>query len=403
MVEQARSFRGKDSSEPMPNWYPLILPLSEMTKYSKLIDRSYKPMTDVRFIYDESMLNTIREVYEGVTEREEITKSRYIATLTKIMHCPAFAGETVLLVGHGATVKHCTNALEKGLEAEERIKGEQITSCWAEFKPRPDCGDSLPWKAQSPEWQSGKGAKGIIDNEFDRGELLVASRKTSSKKRVSIEETPTSKCNLVDTTPLPLHVASPSSNPVLGDAQAVSLSVTPANDDSATQLTTPLQTSVAPVSLLRRQSRRLSVMSPEKKKRIWGVLRASLPVVAKERSMVIKKNAAYAKLCVLDAFQGRLSNGLANNSKKSWWIYTIFRIQTSNLLLKAVIWASALHSISLFLEPEDSCTYSSWLLKCFHIAVNLIYIFDITLKMSYEGLKVSYSESCSSYELLFNL
>jgi hypothetical protein len=91
-------------------------------------------------------------------------------------------------------------------------------------------------------------------------------------------------------------------------------------------------------------------------------------------------------LCILDAFQGRLSNGLANNSKKSWWIYTIFRIQTSEILFRCVIGACVFHTVSLFFEPENSCSNSA-AYTALQVLVLCIYAFDIGLKMSYEGLE----------------
>ncbi len=129
-------------------------------------------------------------------------------------------------------------------------------------------------------------------------------------------------------------------------------------------------------------------MSAERKTAIFEKLRHAIPVFAKMRRDKIKKNCEFARLCILDAFQGRLSNGLANNSKKSQWIYTIFCIQTSDLLFKTVISACALHSLMIFFEPENACS-SSVFMPIFQIAVVLIYCFDIALKMSYEGLEVS--------------
>lgn len=97
----------------------------------------------------------------------------------------------------------------------------------------------------------------------------------------------------------------------------------------------------------------------------------------------------YCKLCILDAFQGRLSNGLANNSKKSWWIYTIFCIQTSEVLFKCVMGACVFHTVSIFFEPENACADSA-IYTALQVLVILIYTFDIALKMSYEGIEVRF-------------
>ncbi len=125
-----------------------------------------------------------------------------------------------------------------------------------------------------------------------------------------------------------------------------------------------------------------------KKQRVWQLVKKAIPQFAEERRQLFAKNAAYCKLCILDAFQGRLSNGLANNSKKSWWIYTIFCVQTSELLFQCVMSACAFHTISIFFEPENACTNSA-IYTSLQVLVLLVYSFDIGLKMSYEGIEVT--------------
>lgn len=125
----------------------------------------------------------------------------------------------------------------------------------------------------------------------------------------------------------------------------------------------------------------------QNRKRIMEKLRKYIPILAQERREKFAKNAEYCRLCILDAFQGRLSNGLANNSKKSWWIYTIFRVQTSELLFRCVMGACMFHTFSLFFEPENACTNSK-IYTGLQALVLAIYAFDITLKMSYEGMEV---------------
>lgn len=128
------------------------------------------------------------------------------------------------------------------------------------------------------------------------------------------------------------------------------------------------------------------VMTPERRSEIIQSIRKKLPLIAEQRRDDIRKIAKYSKLCILDAFQGRLSNGLANNSKKSKWIYTIFQIQTSELLLNIVLGACILHICSLFIEPPNACP-NSFLFKIFQFCIYLIYVIDIALKMSYEGVE----------------
>lgn len=132
----------------------------------------------------------------------------------------------------------------------------------------------------------------------------------------------------------------------------------------------------------------LPSMSMERREHVLKVLRKSIPIYAAAKRRMIEENAAYAKLCIQDAFAGRLNNGLATNSKKSWMIYTLFRIQTSEWLFNSVIIASTLHTFLVFFEPANACS-SSWLYYLLQWMILLVYAFDITLKMTYEGPKVS--------------
>jgi hypothetical protein len=111
---------------------------------------------------------------------------------------------------------------------------------------------------------------------------------------------------------------------------------------------------------------------------------------AQERRRLHKSNASFASLCIIDAFQGRLSNGLANNSKKSGFIYRIFCIQTSRILLTSVLYASVVHTISVFVfnNAGDTCVDST-LYTVLQWCIMILYMFDVGLKMYYEGLHVS--------------
>ena len=136
-----------------------------------------------------------------------------------------------------------------------------------------------------------------------------------------------------------------------------------------------------------------------KRKRVWQLIKKAVPEFAKQRRLLFAKNAEYCRLCILDAFQGRLSNGLANNSKKSWWIYTIFCVQTSDILFQCVMSACIFHTISIFFEPENACANSA-LYTLLQVLVLLMYSFDIGLKMSYEGIEVTH---CSLFIMHFKL
>ena len=133
---------------------------------------------------------------------------------------------------------------------------------------------------------------------------------------------------------------------------------------------------------------------PEQWKKKRNIIRVAfldaVKSAAQERRKLHQSNASFAALCIIDAFQGRLSNGLANNSKKSEFIYRIFCIQTSRILLTSVLYASLIHTVSVFVfnNAGDTCVNSA-LYTVLQWCVMLLYAFDVGLKMYYEGLHVS--------------
>jgi hypothetical protein len=144
---------------------------------------------------------------------------------------------------------------------------------------------------------------------------------------------------------------------------------------------------MAPIEPLDTVVKRTFVLSPERRLEILTNMRKAIPGFAKARRELIAKNCVFARLCILDAFQGRLSNGLATNSKKSKFMYTVFQVQTSEILFKSVLAACCLHTLAIFFEPENACSNSVFV-KMFQTGVVLIYLLDISLKMTYEGIEV---------------
>lgn len=169
LVEEAKSFRGKTASEPRPNWDPLILPLSELMKFSTRIDPNYQSLHIVRHVKDESKPNTIAEVHESLTDRDQITRDRYRQVFQKLVQADFLQNETVLCVGHGATVLSCIMVMEKDLPEEEKIKGERCVSCFAEFRPVDPSNLLGPWKSVTGEWGSGNIFGESAEDLADRG------------------------------------------------------------------------------------------------------------------------------------------------------------------------------------------------------------------------------------------
>jgi len=158
LVEEAKSFRGKTAAEPRPNWNPLVLPVEELCNHSSKIDTSYKPLFIVRHERDESKPNTVREVHDTLTDRDEITRDRCRQVLKLIIQNKAFEDEVLLLIGHGATVLAMSRVLEDGLGNDEKIQGSRDVSCFAEFRPVDPSNPDGPWRSVSGHWDSGADA-----------------------------------------------------------------------------------------------------------------------------------------------------------------------------------------------------------------------------------------------------
>ena len=120
-----------------------------------------------------------------------------------------------------------------------------------------------------------------------------------------------------------------------------------------------------------------------------------------QRKYEMEKNGKYASLCVIDAFEGRLSNGLATNFSKSRFIFAIYQLQTSFDWMNIVILSSAFHSILIFLEPNigyETCEDTIVLNQNYynmiapyifylHYIVWIIHGLDSGMKIFYQGVK----------------
>lgn len=169
LVEEAKSFRGKTASEPRPNWNPLILPISELAKYSNKLDLNHQTIMEVQHIRDDSVPNTVREVHESLTERDLVTKDRCRVVLQRILTDEKLANDVVLCVGHGATVKAMSLVLEEGLSDEEKCAGERTVSCFAQFRPVDPENPTGPWRSVLPEWSTGDFTHTAAEAAEDQG------------------------------------------------------------------------------------------------------------------------------------------------------------------------------------------------------------------------------------------
>lgn len=170
LVEEAKSFRGKTSAEPLPSWDPLVMPISELCKYSNRIDTSYEPFMEVQFVRDESTPNHVREAHETLTQRDEVTRDRCRTAVWRIVLSDRFDNETILCVGHGATVSGFHKALEAELPEDQRVSGDRTVSCYSEFAPVDASNPSGAWRSVTGTWATGDiFHEGSADVIADRG------------------------------------------------------------------------------------------------------------------------------------------------------------------------------------------------------------------------------------------
>lgn len=180
LIEEAKSMRGKTSSEPMPFWEPLVQSTKDATLYSDKINESYSSLIQVEHIKDEAMPNTVAEVHSSLPMdpemkcRDAITKARCEQCLNGILASDELANEIVLLVCHGAIVKWMSFALQSRLDESARIQGERNVSCFAGFVPHDDHKSYGTWKSSTTHWETGDVAiDAQTENADDRGDNTI--------------------------------------------------------------------------------------------------------------------------------------------------------------------------------------------------------------------------------------
>lgn len=169
LIEECKSFRGKNPNDgPLPSWDPLVLPLEELAKYSPYINLNYKSLHHVEHVKDETRLNHVREVSldPNLVEINDITNLRCKVSLSKIINNKDFENEIIICVGHGATVKGYSKALEANLSDDLKIPTKHPVSFYAHFIPLDANNPEGPW--YSPVGSYGSGA--VEGNERKEGE-----------------------------------------------------------------------------------------------------------------------------------------------------------------------------------------------------------------------------------------
>jgi broad specificity phosphatase PhoE len=159
LIEEAKSMRGKDETEPPPVWINGHLHQSKYflkENYSDLIDLSSESLVDVNHAPDTVSPNKIREVHDSLVHANEIIQDRCqkLVSLLKEKYFNDLENgdQCILCVGHGASCKGCANALQSGLPQEMKIEGSRTVGAWAVFIPLDDDDLGGPWYCPERVW-----------------------------------------------------------------------------------------------------------------------------------------------------------------------------------------------------------------------------------------------------------
>ena len=170
LVEEAKSFRGKDTSEPQPTWNPLILSYPLLMNISDKINPSYTPLLPVTHAYDTTLPNGVREIIDACVDRDVVTVER-CAKLARLLLANMADCNRILLVTHGAVANHLSRALQGSIDPSMQIGGARTVSSWAKFIPVDSMCLEGNWFAPSKLWYPGGGILpgGCDENISDQG------------------------------------------------------------------------------------------------------------------------------------------------------------------------------------------------------------------------------------------
>jgi broad specificity phosphatase PhoE len=183
LIEEAKSFRGREQDEPKPVWIGDRLhqsPQSLKDNYSDLVDLTFHPLQEVTHSPAENTIrnrireNGIRENHETILDVGSITRDRCSQFISKLLtrHQGDADGFRVLCIGHGASCSGCAHALEKDLPDNLKIQGERLVSSWARYIPFDETNLNGPWYCPEGVWQNVSlpiGESVAAENVADRG------------------------------------------------------------------------------------------------------------------------------------------------------------------------------------------------------------------------------------------
>ncbi|CAM9277734.1 unnamed protein product, partial [Discosporangium mesarthrocarpum] len=123
--------------------------------------------------------------------------------------------------------------------------------------------------------------------------------------------------------------------------------------------------------------------------------------VMRERAEEMERRSKLAAYFVQDAFNGRLKHGMAEMSRRPWYIFAAFRLQTSKWWLYTIFMCNVVHSLLVFFENPVAPAnggggdagkgagvggHGKWLEVVGLLCVG-VYLMDVLLKVSYMGVR----------------
>ena len=174
LIEEAKSFRGRDENEPKPVWIDDKVhqsPSFLKENCSDLVDLTFHSLQEVTHSPEHTTKNGIRENHETLLDPYEITRDRCSQFISKLMkrHQGSPEGFRILCVGHGASCSGCSRALEEGLPNELKIQGDRLVASWARYIPLDESNLNGPWYSPEGVWQSLRSEIIASESVTDRG------------------------------------------------------------------------------------------------------------------------------------------------------------------------------------------------------------------------------------------
>jgi broad specificity phosphatase PhoE len=162
LLEAARCFRGREGSEPRPNWSPLILSATDLIVHAdcSLIDTNYDSLVKLDHIHSVDAPNGVAELHQidrSIANQEQVLYDRvaiFLQRITSFLEAlPEESGPApaLLLVTHGAVLK----LLAAGMNGKP-FEGDVKTGSFGGFVL-----ESGRWAPLIASWTSPSGAEKI--------------------------------------------------------------------------------------------------------------------------------------------------------------------------------------------------------------------------------------------------